>query len=82
VSEADAYLAGKPCPKCGYVRSPADANPAWQCPRCQIAYQKFDTTRLPLASRFAATGRHLAGKAASDHSIYALIAANVAACAI
>ena len=31
----------KDCPKCGYSRRPADQAPAWQCPRCGIAYHKF-----------------------------------------
>jgi hypothetical protein len=29
------------CPKCGHVRAPADTAPAWQCPVCGIAYNKF-----------------------------------------
>ncbi len=29
------------CPKCGYARKPADTAPAWQCPACGIAYNKF-----------------------------------------
>lgn len=29
------------CPKCGYARKPADTAPAWQCPSCGIAYNKF-----------------------------------------
>jgi len=29
------------CPKCGYARKAADAAPAWQCPSCGIAYNKF-----------------------------------------
>jgi len=28
------------CPKCSYVRRPADSAPAWQCPRCGVAYDK------------------------------------------
>jgi len=31
----------KVCPKCGYARKPADTAPAWQCPSCGIAYNKF-----------------------------------------
>ncbi len=31
----------KVCPKCGYVRTPADQTPPWQCPKCQIAYDKY-----------------------------------------
>lgn len=29
------------CPKCGYARTAADTAPAWQCPSCGIAYNKF-----------------------------------------
>lgn len=29
------------CPKCQYVRLPADTAPAWQCPSCGIAYVKY-----------------------------------------
>jgi hypothetical protein len=36
----DSYLQGKPCPKCGYVRTAADMNPTWQCPKCRVAYAK------------------------------------------
>lgn len=28
------------CPKCGYVRTPEDFAPEWQCPSCQVAYAK------------------------------------------
>lgn len=28
------------CPKCGYKRTPRDQAPAWQCPKCQVAYNK------------------------------------------
>ena len=30
---AESYI-GKPCPKCRYVRTPADKTPDWQCPKC------------------------------------------------
>ncbi len=29
------------CPKCQYVRREVEDAPAWQCPQCGIAYQKF-----------------------------------------
>lgn len=29
------------CPKCNYARTAADSSPAWQCPSCGIAYNKF-----------------------------------------
>jgi len=28
------------CPKCRYTRKPEDYAPAWQCPSCQVAYNK------------------------------------------
>lgn len=29
------------CPKCGYTRQDGDAAPAWQCPACGVAYEKY-----------------------------------------
>jgi len=34
------------CPKCGYVRKPAEAVPDWQCPSCGIAYAKYQQSVL------------------------------------
>lgn len=31
---------GRVCPKCSYTRAPTDTAPAWQCPRCEVAYDK------------------------------------------
>ena len=33
--------AASPCPKCGYARKATDTAPAWQCPSCHIAIEKF-----------------------------------------
>ena len=33
------------CPKCGYVRKPADIAPNYECPRCGIVYAKYDAER-------------------------------------
>ena len=63
--------AGKSCPKCAYVRTPADTNPAWQCPQCHVAYAKF---RKPLAAH----SREMAAEARSDNSLFVLIAVNIA----
>mgnify|MGYP001574371229 CR=1 FL=1 len=79
MNQANAYLAGKPCPKCRYVRTSADVNPDWQCPRCQIAYAKYRPGAAQLSSRLVAGGRELATEAKADRSVYALIAANVLA---
>src|SRR5690349_15702530 len=37
----DRRMSAVVCPKCGYARKAADAVPAWQCPSCGIAYNKF-----------------------------------------
>ena len=29
------------CPKCRYIRKAMETAPAWQCPNCHIAYNKF-----------------------------------------
>lgn len=78
----DAYLRGKPCPKCGHVRTAADDNPAWQCPKCLIAYLKFSAGREPLRARLAAGSREMVLEAREDSSVFVLIAANLAALAI
>ena len=36
---------GKPCPKCAHVRAASDTGPDWQCPKCGIAYAKFEQAR-------------------------------------
>lgn len=37
----------KTCPKCSYTRMAADAKvPDWQCPKCGIAYAKFETQQV------------------------------------
>jgi ribosomal protein S27AE len=79
---ADSDLRGKPCPMCGHVRSAADTSPAWQCPKCGIAYVKFPPRAARLGTRLAAGGRELALEASEDRSALVLIAANLAALAI
>lgn len=73
---------GRPCPKCGHVRTPVETNPAWQCPRCQIAYLKYKAAVSPVAQRFVAHGRAMAARAGSDHSLLGLVVANALALAI
>ena len=69
---------GKPCPKCGYVRAAADTNPAWQCPRCQIAYAKFRAgPPAPIHQLVAAHAGAMAERASSDYSLAGLVAANL-----
>ncbi len=36
---------GKPCPKCGHVRMETETAPDWQCPKCGIAYLKFEQSQ-------------------------------------
>jgi glutaredoxin len=37
----------KVCPKCAYTRVKTDSNvPEWQCPKCGIAYAKFEAEQL------------------------------------
>lgn len=38
------------CPKCSYARTSADTAPAWQCPRCGVAYAKVAATAQPAAA--------------------------------
>ena len=78
ISGAD-HLQGKPCPKCGHIRTATATNPAWQCPKCQIAYAKYRPAAPQFASRLAAGGREMAAEARADHSVRVLIAANLVA---
>ena len=72
----------KACPKCGYVRTLADTNPYWQCPRCEIVYAKFIAAKAPAGARLAAHGREMADEASHDRSVHALVAANIIVLAI
>ena len=54
------------CPKCGYTRTAADTAPAWQCPSCGIAYNKFHAAAAPLAPAGAAPGPAPDGAAAQQ----------------
>jgi len=82
VNSAD-FLQGKPCPNCGHIRTAADTNPVWQCPRCFIAYLKHQPAAsqpgAQLGARLLAGGREMAAEARTDHSVWALIAANLVA---
>lgn len=44
--------AASACPKCGYARKATDTAPAWQCPSCHIAIEKF---RAAMAAAAAPT---------------------------
>lgn len=73
---AGSYV-GKPCPKCGHVRVAADNIPDWQCPKCGIAYAKFQQAQSAPApgpaSRPAAAGS-TAAAAAGESSGMAIVA--------
>jgi hypothetical protein len=69
---------GMLCPKCAYLRSERDANPAWQCPGCGIAYAKY----RPRAAGLIAEGREMAAEARGDRSVLVLVLANLFALGI
>jgi hypothetical protein len=69
---------GMLCPKCAYVRSEKDANPAWQCPGCGIAYAKY----RPRAASLLAESREMAAEARADRSVGVLVFANLVALGI
>lgn len=66
------------CPKCGHVRGNAETAPAWQCPACGIAYNKYNAS---LARVRQATAIPRAGDAAppwsGDGSIWVLLLVNI-----
>ena len=47
------------CPRCQYVRQGSDTAPAWQCPRCGIAYDKVQpgAAALQPSARKASAGK-------------------------
>ena len=61
------------------MRTAADTNPAWQCPKCRIAYAKYRPGSAGIAAQLVASGRKLATEARADRSVLALIAANLVA---
>lgn len=48
------------CVKCQYTRQPSDTAPLWQCPKCEVAYEKSKAAAL------AAQQRNAARRAARD----------------
>lgn len=73
---------GRPCPKCGYARTPLDVNPPWQCPKCGIAYAKYGAPPPNLQALVALHGGGMARRAHKDTSLFWLVAANAAAVAL
>ena len=66
------------CPKCRYVRRPADTAPAWQCPSCGIAYAKFQAKGLVVPPK----ADEAAPPIAFDGSIWLLLLVNCVALGI
>lgn len=66
------------CPKCRHVRTAADVAPAWQCPACGIAYNKYQSY-LERARKIATppSAGDVAPDWTEDGSVWSLIAANV-----
>ncbi|OGT83156.1 MAG: hypothetical protein A3G96_04655 [Gammaproteobacteria bacterium RIFCSPLOWO2_12_FULL_52_10] len=68
------------CPKCSHIRADVETAPAWQCPACGIAYQKYRTylERARKAVTPLQSG-HAPPHVTADASIWSLLAANTAA---
>lgn len=43
------------CPKCNYLRKETDSNPEWQCPSCQVAYNKVGGMSVSSTDRVRST---------------------------
>lgn len=54
---------GRICPKCSYSRKPTDSAPPWQCPRCQVAYDKVAAP--PAVAQRAAQREEIAARSAA-----------------
>jgi ribosomal protein L37AE/L43A len=52
---ADVTRIGKTCPKCYYTRKENEQAPEWQCPSCQIAYNKFNAINNKIKKSISAT---------------------------
>ena len=46
---------GETCPKCQYTRNDNELAPEWQCPNCQIAYNKFYLVTDKFKGTFSST---------------------------
>lgn len=56
------------CPNCGYVRKPEDLCPDWQCPSCQIAYNKASQRNIYQPPRTTAQSNAITGQTAYSHN--------------
>ena len=71
--------AGQALPQVRLRARAADTNPAWQCPKCRIAYAKFRPGARLSPRVLPRVGAKLAAEARADRSVFVLIAANLLA---
>ena len=67
------------CPKCGHVRTAAETAPAWQCPACGIAYNKYSAyvARMREGARLLQASDTVPAWSA-DGSVWVLLLVNIA----
>ena len=67
------------CPKCGHVRTAAETAPAWQCPACGIAYNKYSAyvVRVREGARLLQASDSVPAWSA-DGSVWVLLLVNIA----
>ena len=63
------------CPKCNYVRKETDDVPDWQCPSCQVAYNKVGGE--PVAANYGRYGAPVVSDKRSDSGVAKWIIAAV-----
>ena len=56
------------CPRCKYARQPTDTAPDWQCPRCEVAYDKVDPPKPREPEAAAPAPAPYIGKAARQRA--------------
>lgn len=58
------YITPKRCPRCRYERKPSDTAPDWQCPSCEVAYNKAEEAASvrPLPTQGARPVRRSGGR--------------------
>ena len=59
------------CPRCAHQRRPTDCNPAWECPRCGVAYNKVVTPQTPSLLDGLVPGAESAVEAATCEAVAA-----------
>lgn len=71
---------GMRCPRCRYVRGAADSSHPAECPRCRVPYA--EAADLPLRITPGEHGRQMLREAATDASLFVLLATNAIVLAI